>query len=128
MSINRYPLIPANKDSRYQIKEAEKGFYHVKIVEEFPSADNDKKLSTERVQIFSPEGFKGFIANKAMFGFVSEEIIHDPTYVEKKVLPDDPVSLDEPKKDDPKPEPVVKPATTGTQPFQIGRPGKKPSR
>jgi len=72
-------LIPANKDSRYQIKENEKGFYHLKFVLEMPTADEANVITDEKFQTFSVMGFKQYLENKKHFNFKSEEIIHDPT-------------------------------------------------
>jgi hypothetical protein len=73
-------LIPANKNGQYQIKENEKGFYHLRVVEEIPTKDERRPIVDERTIILSVDGFKGFLAHKAIFNYKSEEIIHDPTY------------------------------------------------
>lgn len=72
-------LIPANKNSQYQIKESEKGFYHMKFVDKIPLADEQKSITEEKFQIFSVVDFKQYLKNKQHFNWESEEIIHDPT-------------------------------------------------
>jgi hypothetical protein len=72
-------LIPANKNNRYQIKENEKGFYHLLVVEEMQTIGGARTLQTERVIIFTPKDFKQYLAHKSLFTWKQEEIIHDPT-------------------------------------------------
>jgi hypothetical protein len=71
----------ANKNNQYQIKEKEKGFYHLKFTLEIPTADERNIITDERFQIFSPLSFKQYLENKKHFNWKKEEIIHDPTLV-----------------------------------------------
>ena len=77
-------LIPANKNSQYKIKESEKGFYHLRLVDEYPTADPRTVLAQEKIQIFSVAGFRQFLANNKHFNFKTGEIIHDPTLTAKQ--------------------------------------------
>ena len=92
----------ANKDSNYQIKDKEKDFYHVRLYEEVPTADDRSVIPSEKVQVFSVQGFKQFIANKRHFTFKKEEILHDPTLiVAESVATTEQTSADPPKAKEP---------------------------
>lgn len=67
----------ANK-ADIEIDDREGHLYHVKLVEQH-RYDNGKVDTSTRIQKFTEPGFQGFLKHKSMFGFVSEEILHDPT-------------------------------------------------
>lgn len=69
----------ANKNKNYKIKDDEAMMYHVRLVQEIPTATAGKYITEGVVQIFSPRDFDLFLKNKRIFNFREEEIIHDPT-------------------------------------------------
>lgn len=121
--------IPANKNGKYQIKEESANFYHLRVVEEIPSANRDGISATrQRVILFSQRDFAEYQKFKKMLGFHEEEIIHDPTFKSREVVAEEPesepeeqskveeepVNPEEPQptiepKEEPKPRPYVSP-------------------
>lgn len=88
----------ANKNSKYQIKDNEKGFYHMRFVAEMATPDGSHGPQVERFQCFTPRDFKEFLKHKKHFNFVSEEIIHDPTLETQPEVVAQPTESEPPKK------------------------------
>lgn len=74
--------ITANKNGKFQIKEEDKGFYHLHVVENFQTELGRPQILQGRIVLLSKIDFKKYLENKKIFNFVSEEIIHDPTHLE----------------------------------------------
>ncbi len=77
----------ANKNSKYQIRDNEKGLYHLRFVVEQATPDGSHGPQVERFQCFSVKDFKEYLKHKKHFNFMSEEIIHDPTAESAKEEP-----------------------------------------
>ena len=99
--------IPANKNGKYQIKEESQGFYHLRVVEEIPTASrNDIPATAQRIIIFSVRDFAEYQKFKKMFRFHEEEIIHDPTFKPHEAVVEQPVIVEQPAEQE-IPQPVV---------------------
>lgn len=84
------PMIPGNVDPSYQLREWDKGFYHVRVTKHPPENANrtikvdngrhqqviDLPVSVKKINV---QSFKRMEKSQAFKGFLSLEILHDPT-------------------------------------------------
>jgi hypothetical protein len=75
---NAVKYISANRDSKYKIKEIEKGYVHVALLTRTLDAQQTEFHDETRVVPFQPNSFDQLVASNAFGAYSDATVIHDP--------------------------------------------------